>query len=142
MTQEFSRRIDGYNRPFIAYANASINSPNSVTVNAPAGPGRIEEIMVVDENSTLTQFPLGGFIIVLDGVILMNNNIYHLFECFNSTSEDGPWFSVSYLAAGLNRAGMQLRLNAEYESSASVIYSPTAVAVRSCRIDIIGRSGR
>jgi hypothetical protein len=142
MTQEFFRRIDGYNRPFIQMVNTAINNPNNVSIAAPAGPGRIEEVMIVDENATNVQFPIGNFAITIDGATLMFDAIYRLFECYGFTLLDGPWVSVSYLAAGLNRAGLQLKLNAEYESSASVTYYPTAVAVRPCRIDIIGRMGR
>ncbi len=143
MVQDFLRRVDGYNLAFISNVQATINSPNFVTNNAPAGPGRIEEIILTDENASTTQVSTAIVKITIDGTDIYNYYIWGLWDDYTGGNIDGPNFSAySWLVGGNPRTSWQMMLNLDYETSATMIYYPVAVAVRPMRITLVGRVGR
>jgi hypothetical protein len=143
MGQDYLRRVDGYNSAFISNVQATIDSPNFVTNNAPAGPGRIEEIILTDENASTSQVSLATVKITIDGTIIYNNAIWTIWDDYIGGNIDGPNYSAySWIVGGNPRTSWQMMLNLDYETSATVIYYPWAVAVRLMRITLLGRIGR
>jgi hypothetical protein len=143
MGQEFARRVDGYNRAFAIETLANIANPATVTAAAPAGPGRIERFNIKDENATAAVFNFGNIIITIDGTVLWNNPPWKIWDGFTAGAHvvNGPNFSFNQDGSA-TRNLLQVIINLDYESSASIAYQPNAATVRICGVHVIGRMGR
>ncbi len=143
MGQEFARRIDGYNRAFAINTIANIANPTWVTSAAPAGPGRIERFDIKDENATAPVFNVGVINVTVDGVAIWANPPWMIWDGYAAGAHvvNGPNFSYNQ-DAGATRNLLQVIINLDYESSASIAYQPNGATVRICGVTIIGRMGR
>jgi len=118
MSQDFVRRVDGYNRPFQVYANASTARNAWVTLNCPAGPGQIELIRYFANNVTITTVWENNLVITIDGTGIYGPIVIDQFFClYNSAYSTGP---VGSCNVGTVKGAAQLRLSIDYETSAAV----------------------
>jgi len=47
MGQDFYRMVEGYNRPFYGSGVADLSRNSTLTLNFPAGPGKVEKLMIM-----------------------------------------------------------------------------------------------
>jgi len=122
MTQEFLRRVDGYNFPFICSVSANVARNASLVNNAPAGPGRIESftIVVVDVGDATTNN--NNLIITIDGVVVFAGGIGGVVPKYSKPYWFGP-FTAGRI--GTADTAFEILLNLDYESSASVAIQNT-----------------
>lgn len=139
MTQDFLRRVDGYNFPFFVYDFDSALARNDViTVVAPSGPGRIEAgFFVVDDVATAS--PRNNIMtITVDGVVIFTGVLYNylgIVESFINT----PWCSRY---TNLTLSVFHWLIDIDYESSASIaIQNTTSPDPSLFRAVVFGRSG-
>ena len=139
MTQDFLRRVDGYNFPFYASDyNPALSRGTAIILSAPPGPGRIEcGYLVIGDTAAAT--PRNNtMVITVDGVVVFNEVLYNylgIVESFVST----PWCS-RYTSPTLSI--FHWLTNVEYEFTAIIEFYNSASSDPSLfRAAIHGRSG-
>ena len=118
MTQQFSRRVDGYNRPFIVSANAPTARNAWVTINCPAGPGRIEGIRYFADNRDVTTVWSNTFQVIVDGVTVINTWVEPVMGTYATFPTRGPVKGSDVAAVGSNKGVAKCKLDIDYESTA------------------------
>ena len=119
MTQDFLRRIIGYNKGwFNAFNWAAIPTAASITINCPAGPGRIEAIVIYMDDIVLTRWVLNNLRITLDGTNYWN-------AALDTFMAD---YLINYMTSPLDgstvggaRSDAKLDCKLDYETSAVVV---------------------
>lgn len=140
MSQDFLRRVDGYNFPFSAYINDSIARDDWCTVDAPSGPGRIEAGWFFLDDVDLTT-PLGNVIVVtVDTMVVVNGTLSQVFGIIDTLDIYTPWCSRN---TGATISQFHWLLNLDYESSASIaIQNATSPDPSDFYLGCNGRVGR
>lgn len=140
MSQDFFRRIDGYNRPFFVNGNASLARDASLVMNAPAGPGRIEAFWLTFNDVNVVTSQQDVVEISVDGATLYLSPIGFLVLIY----EKSPWIGPATAGKlGTSYVGYEVKLPIDYESSASVAISNTTSPNPTVFISTIyGRCGR
>lgn len=139
MTQDFYRRIDGYNFPFEVHSNSNLARNAILTQAAPAGPGRIEvgRLFFGDVDPVT---PHGNVIsLVVDTITVFSASIGSVFGLLD-VSVPTPWCSRQ---TGAAYTQIHWKLNFDYESSASIsIQNTTSPNPCNFYIGFVGRVGR
>jgi hypothetical protein len=139
VTQDFLRRVDGYNFPFYASDyNVALARGAAIILSAPTGPGRIEcGYLVIDDIAAFTPRN-NAMVITVDEVIVFNSVLYDylgIVESFVST----PWCS-RYTSSTLSI--FHWLTNIDYESTAVIeFYNSASPDPSLFRAAIHGRSG-
>lgn len=139
MTQDFLRRVDGYNFPFVSYDVSSLARSAVLSCAAPVGPGRIERgyIRVSDLTPTL----LTNIItITIDGVVVYTNTLSRWLGIIDlAVNPIGPWSSAFPSTV---YTMLHWEINFDYETSAVIsIENTTSADPSTFVIGFIGRSG-
>jgi hypothetical protein len=139
MTQDFLRRVDGYNFPFFAYDfNAALARNAAITVTAPPGPGRIEAGFFVVDDVDVATARNNTIVITVDGVVVFTGTLYNylgIVESFVNT----PWCS-RYTSPTLSV--FHWLTDIDYESTAVIeFYNTTSPDPSLFRAAVFGRSG-
>jgi hypothetical protein len=139
VTQDFFRRVDGYNFPFFAYDyNAALARNAAITISAPPGPGRIEAgFLVIDDIGASTPRD-NSVVITVDGVVVFSATLYNylgIVESFVTTPWCSRYTSPTYSI-------FHWLTNIEYESTAVIeIFNTTSPDPSLFRAAVFGRSG-
>jgi hypothetical protein len=139
MTQDFYRRIDGYNFPFEVHSSSNLARNAILTQAAPAGPGRIEvgRLFFGDVDPST---PIGNLLtLVVDTVTVFSASIGSVFGLLD-VAVPTPWCSRQ---TGATYTQIHWKLNFDYESSASIsIQNITSPDPCNFYLGFIGRVGR
>lgn len=141
MGQDFLRRVDGYNFPFIE-TNGDANTIRNawVSVPAPAGPGRIESGNIYIHDVVDSTVRGNHIRVTIDGVVIISNTIQVVLGIIDAATIRSPWCSR---VTGTTFTAIHWLLNLDYESSADVaIQNTTSPNPDNFRISIQGRGGR
>ena len=123
MSQDFVRRLDGYNRPWSNDIGVvSLIRGASITLTFPAGPGRIEAIILVVDDTTNT-WTLNALTITLDGVTYWGGGLDALTADYTTSGQGGPHDGSSMGSVG---GSSQMACKLDYETSASIVLKNTA----------------
>jgi hypothetical protein len=140
MARDFLRRIDGYNRWFSVYGYGSLARNDILTVNAPTGPGRVEEVVLLLGDISVPG-PMNNIVtITIDGSAVLNNLAWRFFYTYDYASAFGP---ICSRAHGSMYAVYQRITKVDYESSFSFAIT-NAVSPNPCNTQavLVGRCGR
>ena len=139
MTQDFFRRINGYNFPFESHGNSNLARNAILTVLAPAGPGRIEvgRLFIGDVDLATPRGNL--FTLIVDTVTVFSASIGSVFGLFD-VAVSTPWCSRF---TGATYTQIHWKLNFDYESGASIsVQNTTSPDPCNFYLGCIGRVGR
>jgi len=117
MGQDFYRRMEGYNKVFIASADATLARNATLTLNAPAGPGRVEQVIVMIDKTSTEKIVIDGCILTIDGVTILNYDAWRFFSSIDAVPFWGP---ISGYQRGTNYTTYQVWRQLDYESSLSL----------------------
>jgi hypothetical protein len=139
MTQDFLRRVDGYNFPFFAYDfDAALARNAAITISAPPGPGRIEAGFFVVDDVDVATARNNTVVITVDGVVIFTGALYNylgIVESFVTT----PWCS-RYTSPTLSI--FHWLTDIDYESTTVIeFYNSTSPDPSLFRAAVFGRSG-
>lgn len=139
MTQDFLRRVNGYNFPFEVHSSSSLARNATLVRAAPAGPGRIEygRLFINDVDPTT---PRGNVItLTVDTVVVFSSTIANVFGLLD-VAVPTPWCSRQ---TGTTYTQIHWQLNLDYESSASItIQNTTSPYPSNFSVGLVGRVGR
>jgi len=125
MGQDFYRRVEGYNLPFYVFGYASLVRNATLTLNAPAGPGKAEKVFIMVLSPATEQLYDDNIALNIDGVTIFTSSGYSLLLTFDRINVSGP---ISSRVASTIFAQYQLVADWDYESSLSLAikntYSP------------------
>jgi hypothetical protein len=139
MGQDFYRRVEGYNLPFYVFGSGSLARNATLTLNAPAGPGKVEKVFVMVYVPATEQLYDDYITLNIDGVNIITYCGYLMLLTYERVNVSGP--ILSRIASTIV-AQYQFVADWDYESSLSLaitnIYSPNPT---SYSIVIWGRKG-
>lgn len=138
--QDFPRRIDGYNRPFIINYGANIAPGASSSCSAPAGPGRVERIQITADTSLPYQIAYDMIAIVIDGNTIIDTYMNSIWRWNAALS---PFPTYAYNTDGTATVIFDAIVCLDYESSCiitlkNIVAGPTVWHV----LTLVGRVGR
>jgi hypothetical protein len=140
MARDFLRRIDGYNRWFSSYSGVILGRDAILTNNAPVGPGRVEEVMLMANNVAVPGLMNDAMIVTIDGVVCLSSTMWTFFYSYDYSAAFGP---ITSRAHGSTFAVCQRIAKIDYETSFSLsaknLYSPIGTEFY---IILAGRVGR
>lgn len=139
MTQDFLRRVDGYNFPFESHSSASLARDATLDQAAPDGPGRIEVgRLFFNDVDPIT--PHGNVItLIVDTAVVFSSTIADIFGLFDIVVHT-PWCSRQ---TGATYTQIHWKLNIDYETSAFItIQNTTSPDPCDFYLGLIGRVGR
>lgn len=123
MTQDFLRRVDGYNFPFFAMdSDATLARGTAITLTAPPGPGRIECGFLVVDDVAAAAPRNNTTVITVDGVVVFTGSLYNylgIVESFVTTPWCSRYTSPTYSI-------FHWRTNIDYESTAVIEFFNSA----------------
>jgi hypothetical protein len=140
MARDFLRRIDGYNRWFSVYGEGNYARNASLIMNAPDGPGRVEEIYFATSDVGLPGAMANEMTLTIDGVIALNTTAVHFMYTYDYAAAYGPIVSRAHSS---NYGLYQRVCKIDYETSLSFAVKNTASAVGVLfGVALVGRVGR
>jgi hypothetical protein len=129
MGQDFYRRVEGYNLPFYIYTTANLARDATLTLNAPAGPGKVEKVFFMVYGPATERLYDDNIALNIDGVTIFTSNGYHLLLTYERANVSGP---ISSRIVSPDWAQYQLVADWDYESSCSLVvkntYSPNLMS--------------
>lgn len=115
MTQDFLRRIDGYNFPFATSAATAPIARNAwVALNGPPGPARVERVWIYMEDTDPITPTTNWIQIVIDGIVIYQQSLARLLGIYDCAYVISPWCSRH---SGLNWSQFHFNINLDYETS-------------------------
>jgi len=123
MGQDFYRRVEGYNKVFHVYGAADLIRNATLTVAAPAGPGRVEQVLIMIKQTTteLLKDDLG--ILTIDDITVLNSTLWLQTFVYDQCPFWGP---ISGYQRGSSYTIIQLWRQLDYETSLSLAIKNTA----------------
>lgn len=91
MGQDFFRVVEGYNKPFLKMAAASLARNAKLTINAPSGPGRVYRIIILIWDTHLTNAPNNSITLTIDGSQIMSNYLWWFAGGYGDDNLVSPW---------------------------------------------------
>lgn len=117
MGQDFYRTVTGYNRPFYGLGIATLSRNSTLTLNFPAGPGKIEKVMIMINQTTNENLKADLFTLTLDGSNVFASAGHILFMIYDQVPFWGP---ISSYQRGTVYTVVQLLVDWDYMSSGSL----------------------
>ena len=143
MSQEFVRRVDGYNRPFQVNGNPVLARNAWLSLNCWGGPGRIETIRYISNDIVTTTTWQNTLKITLDGTVFLNQGLDGVMADWSITTLYGPIGGGGAYTIGTAKSTAQWLLNMDYEVSALVeLQNNSSPNPNQMGLTVIGRVGR